>query len=105
MPVNVTDADFIAGRGSSANPCAENYGGTSAFSEKESQAVKNGILRLKHRIVAYLNVHSYSQVDHLTIIKNVTSSKSRYFQQNSNIEMCTIMLGPHVTVRIYKNET
>ncbi|OQR73366.1 zinc carboxypeptidase A 1-like [Tropilaelaps mercedesae] len=49
-------------RGSSANPCAENYGGTAAFSEKESQAVKTGIMRLKDRLVVYMNAHSYSQV-------------------------------------------
>ncbi|XP_022708271.1 carboxypeptidase B-like [Varroa jacobsoni] len=49
-------------RGSSANPCAENYGGTSAFSEKESQAVRNGVTRLRDRLIVYLNVHSYSQV-------------------------------------------
>ncbi|XP_003740143.1 carboxypeptidase B [Galendromus occidentalis] len=49
-------------RGSSANPCAENFAGLTPFSEKESQAIRTGINRLSGRLLVYLNVHSYSQV-------------------------------------------
>ncbi|UYV60989.1 SLC6A2 [Cordylochernes scorpioides] len=43
-------------------PCAETYAGTRAFSEPETKAIADFILRNKHRLKAFLNFHSYSQL-------------------------------------------
>lgn len=44
--------------GSSSNPCAEDYRGASAFSEPETQAIKN-FVDLHTNIVSGVNIHSY----------------------------------------------
>lgn len=49
------------GNGSSGNPCSETYRGTAAFSEPETAAVRDWILAHPN-IVAYTDLHSYSQV-------------------------------------------
>ncbi|CAG2101594.1 unnamed protein product [Medioppia subpectinata] len=49
------------GQGASTNPCSETYRGPSAFSEPETKAVSDYVLRNKDRIKAYLAVHSYGQ--------------------------------------------
>uniref|UniRef100_A0A0N5AFM3 Zinc carboxypeptidase A 1 n=1 Tax=Syphacia muris TaxID=451379 RepID=A0A0N5AFM3_9BILA len=46
--------------GSSTDPCHETYHGTSAFSEPESQAVRDFLQELKPE--AFLTLHSYSQM-------------------------------------------
>ena len=42
-------------------PCLETFIGDAAFSEAESQAVRNVVLRYRHRMVAYLSYHSFGQ--------------------------------------------
>lgn len=49
------------GKGSSKNPCTETYGGSSAFSEPESQAIRNFILSSGANFKAYISFHSYGQ--------------------------------------------
>ncbi|UYV60986.1 SLC6A2 [Cordylochernes scorpioides] len=48
--------------GASIRPCAETYAGTRAFSEPETKAIADFILRNKHRLKAFLTFHSYSQL-------------------------------------------
>ena len=42
-------------------PCLETYIGDKAFSEAESQAIKNFVLLNRRKIVAYLSYHSFGQ--------------------------------------------
>ncbi|KAF5301248.1 hypothetical protein FQR65_LT00948 [Abscondita terminalis] len=54
--------DFHWGEsGSSSNPCSEIYRGPSAFSELETQNVRNHINEEKKRIKLYLTLHSYGK--------------------------------------------
>ncbi|KAI1285167.1 Carboxypeptidase B [Halotydeus destructor] len=48
--------------GTSDNPCSEIYAGARAFSEIESRAVAEFIMRKKDTLKLYLAVHSYSQL-------------------------------------------
>lgn len=50
--------------GSSNSPCKDTYHGPYAFSEKESQAVRDGVRRIKatHDLVSFVSVHAYSQL-------------------------------------------
>lgn len=53
------------GPGSSSNKCAETYRGTGAFSEPESQAMRDYIERKREEGVnwrAYFAIHSYAQM-------------------------------------------
>jgi len=45
--------------GSSNNPCSETYHGPKAFSEKETQAVRKAVQRVKNRLAIYISIHSY----------------------------------------------
>jgi len=51
----------FGGAGTSSDPCDDTYRGRSAFSEPESQAVKNFVLNHKD-IRAFLTIHAYSQM-------------------------------------------
>ncbi|XP_071543633.1 carboxypeptidase B-like [Panulirus ornatus] len=55
------DSDF-GGPGTSNSPCSDIYHGVSAFSEKESQAVRDSINALGGRVKMYFTIHSYSQL-------------------------------------------
>ena len=46
-------------RPASPIPCLDTYHGPAAFSEPESQAVRNFVMDRKHRIKAYLAFHSF----------------------------------------------
>ncbi|VDK87298.1 unnamed protein product [Litomosoides sigmodontis] len=48
--------------GSSPSPCSSVYHGSHAFSEPETRAVRDAILRLRQRIKAYMSLHTYSQL-------------------------------------------
>ena len=50
--------------GSSDNPCADTYHGPLAFSEKESQAVRDATLKINstQKIASHVSIHSYSQM-------------------------------------------
>ncbi|GBM53074.1 Carboxypeptidase B [Araneus ventricosus] len=48
--------------GSSSSPCSETYAGFTAFSEPETKAISDYIFTQKEKFVAYLAVHSYSQL-------------------------------------------
>ncbi|GFQ92013.1 carboxypeptidase A2 [Trichonephila clavata] len=48
--------------GSSSSPCSETYAGFTAFSEPETKAISDYIFPQKEKFVAYLAVHSYSQL-------------------------------------------
>ncbi|XP_069947767.1 carboxypeptidase B isoform X2 [Cherax quadricarinatus] len=54
------DSDF-GGAGSSNNPCSDYYSGESAFSERESQAVRGSIEALPD-VRMYFSLHSYAQL-------------------------------------------
>lgn len=47
--------------GSSDLPCAETYNGGAAFSEIESQIIRDTILAIANQTAVYLTVHSYGQ--------------------------------------------
>ncbi|KAI8999208.1 hypothetical protein BC832DRAFT_228024 [Gaertneriomyces semiglobifer] len=47
--------------GTSSSPCQENYRGTAAFSEPETQAIKNFVLSLPNR-AGGIDIHSYGQL-------------------------------------------
>ena len=49
------------GFGASENACKETYRGTSAFSEPESRAIRDFLLRGENNFVLYLTFHSYGQ--------------------------------------------
>jgi carboxypeptidase A2 len=49
------------GEGSSGNPCSETYRGTAAFSEPETQAMRN-FITARPQIKAHIDFHSYSQL-------------------------------------------
>ncbi|XP_015787637.2 carboxypeptidase A4-like [Tetranychus urticae] len=55
------DIDF-GGYSTSPNPCSEMFKGDKAFSEKESQAVRDGVQKLGKSLKVFLTLHSYSQL-------------------------------------------
>ncbi|XP_020615323.1 carboxypeptidase B-like [Orbicella faveolata] len=48
--------------GASGHPCSEIYHGRAAMSEREVQSVANFLQSQGHRLVGYLDIHSYSQI-------------------------------------------
>uniref|UniRef100_A0A8R1TLG2 Peptidase_M14 domain-containing protein n=1 Tax=Onchocerca volvulus TaxID=6282 RepID=A0A8R1TLG2_ONCVO len=48
--------------GSSSAACSQIYHGRKAFSEPETQAIRDAILRLRKRMKAYMTLHTYSQL-------------------------------------------
>lgn len=48
--------------GSSGNPCSDTYAGSEAFSEPETKAISEYLLKRKGKFIAFLAVHSYSQL-------------------------------------------
>lgn len=52
----------ISGPGTSSNPCSEIYRGPAAFSEAESQAVRDGVNSIGDNLKMYITIHSYSQL-------------------------------------------
>ncbi|KOB67948.1 Carboxypeptidase B, partial [Operophtera brumata] len=48
--------------GTSSNPCTDTYGGSRAFSEIETQVVRNIIQENLHRMALYLTMHSYGSM-------------------------------------------
>ncbi|KAK6107080.1 Zinc carboxypeptidase family protein [Brugia pahangi] len=48
--------------GSSSSPCSNIYRGKYAFSEPETQAVRDALLPLREQIKAYITLHTYSQL-------------------------------------------
>lgn len=55
------DANF-GGIGSSTSPCSETYGGAYAFSEAESRAMRDILLRIQDRTKAAVSIHNNAQV-------------------------------------------
>lgn len=53
--------DF-GGPGTSGDVCSSIYRGPEAFSEREAQAVRDGVQAVKDRIQMFFSVHSYSQM-------------------------------------------
>ncbi|VDM95238.1 unnamed protein product [Thelazia callipaeda] len=60
LVMNVTFS--IPETGSSYSPCSEIYHGKYAFSEKETRAVRDAVLSLRHRMKSYITLHTYSQL-------------------------------------------
>lgn len=48
--------------GASTNPCSETYAGPKAFSEPETMNMANHMWRHRQRLMAYVALHSYSQL-------------------------------------------
>ncbi|XP_064645163.1 carboxypeptidase B-like [Lineus longissimus] len=48
--------------GASSNPCSDGYGGRSAFSEVETQAMSNFVYANRATIKAFISLHSYGQM-------------------------------------------
>ena len=48
--------------GASSHPCSPAYHGRAAMSEEEVQSVANFLESQQHRLVGYLDIHSYSQM-------------------------------------------
>uniref|UniRef100_A0A1I7S612 Zinc carboxypeptidase A 1 n=1 Tax=Bursaphelenchus xylophilus TaxID=6326 RepID=A0A1I7S612_BURXY len=56
------DFHFSAG-GASTYPCSEIFHGRNAFSEPESKAIRDAVLKLgPQRLVAFISLHAYSQL-------------------------------------------
>ncbi|XP_042893022.1 carboxypeptidase B-like [Penaeus japonicus] len=55
------DSDF-GGPGTSNSPCSDIYHGPSAFSEAESQAVRDSVQALASQMKVFFTIHSYSQL-------------------------------------------
>ncbi|XP_022688751.1 carboxypeptidase B-like isoform X1 [Varroa jacobsoni] len=53
--------DF-AGTGSNGDVCSDSYRGPQAFSELESQAIRNGIQSLDKQVKMFFTLHSYGQL-------------------------------------------
>ena len=51
----------FTGKGTSSNPCNENFRGTQPFSEKEVLAMAEYMWTLQGRMNIYLSLHSYGQ--------------------------------------------
>uniref|UniRef100_A0A1I8I7F6 Peptidase_M14 domain-containing protein n=1 Tax=Macrostomum lignano TaxID=282301 RepID=A0A1I8I7F6_9PLAT len=49
------------GQGTSSNPCAETFRGSSAFSEPETRAVRDKLLAIRLRTISFITMHSYGQ--------------------------------------------
>ncbi|KAH8352178.1 hypothetical protein KR084_002465 [Drosophila pseudotakahashii] len=56
------DSHWMESNGASSNPCAEDYGGPSPFSEPEIQAMADYVSSNKDKINVLLAFHSYSQL-------------------------------------------
>jgi carboxypeptidase A2 len=55
--------DFQWGElGASANPCHDTYRGVKAFSEVETQILRDAVLELKENCKFYLSLHSYGNM-------------------------------------------
>jgi len=50
------------GKGTSGNPCDIDFRGYSAFSEKETIAVRDYVDKQKSKVVLYINFHAYGQL-------------------------------------------
>ncbi|MFH4973409.1 hypothetical protein AB6A40_000118 [Gnathostoma spinigerum] len=48
--------------GTSHEPCAETYHGPAPFSEPETRAMRDAIMKLRHRLDAVIDLHTYSQL-------------------------------------------
>ncbi len=55
------DANF-GGIGSSTEPCSDTYGGEFAFSEAESQAMRDALLKIQDRVKAVVSIHNNAQM-------------------------------------------
>lgn len=55
------DVDF-GGASTSSNPCSDIFRGDSAFSEKETQAIRDTVLDLGKDLKIFISLHSYSQM-------------------------------------------
>ncbi|KAG8196506.1 hypothetical protein JTE90_012322 [Oedothorax gibbosus] len=52
----------FGGAGTSGDSCSEIFRGEAAFSEAESRAIRDGVLRLGSNLKAYFTLHAYSQL-------------------------------------------
>lgn len=50
------------GKGTSGNPCDQDFRGYKPFSELETIAVKQYVEAHKHKVVLYINFHAYGQL-------------------------------------------
>lgn len=58
----LTEYCNFAATGSSTNPCKETYHGAAAFSEPESQAVRDFVMSKRGSLKGFISLHSYSQL-------------------------------------------
>ena len=70
---------MLAEAGASSHPCSEIYHGRAAMSEREVQNVANFLQSEKHRLVGYLDIHSYSQI--LMFPWGYTKRRNKDFQE------------------------
>ena len=70
---------MLAEAGASSHPCSEIYHGRAAMSEREVQNVANFLQSEKHRLVGYLDIHSYSQI--LMFPWGYTKKRNKDFQE------------------------
>ncbi|MCP9259664.1 Carboxypeptidase B [Dirofilaria immitis] len=62
VDLNRNFAFHFAEVGSSSSPCSAIYHGRNAFSEPETQAIRDAILSLRKQMKAYMTLHTYSQL-------------------------------------------
>ena len=81
--------------GSSDLPCGETYNGGAAFSEIESQVVRDTVLSIAGQTAVYLTVHSYGQY-WLTPWGYTSALPDDYPQlvSSSNVTICLELIYP-----------
>lgn len=53
---------FVVGVGTSSYPCSDTYHGSKPFSEIEVRSVARYLYGIRRRLIAYYNIHAYSQL-------------------------------------------
>ncbi|XP_078573704.1 carboxypeptidase A2-like [Branchiostoma floridae x Branchiostoma japonicum] len=62
VDANLNWDEHFGGAGSSPHPCSDDYRGSAAFSEAETQAVHDLVLTNNNNVKAYLSVQAYGQM-------------------------------------------
>lgn len=94
------DVDFGGAGVSTKNPCSLIYCGKTAFSEKESEALKNYILALGPNLQAYISLHSFSQ-----LLMYPYGYKSELLENDKELRRLTILAAEAIQSKqgeIYK---
>lgn len=84
---------FITGVGTSRKPCDEIYCGDKPFSESESRALRDMMIKLESRMKAYFSLHAFSQLwmTPYGIHKNLPTNYADLVREN-NCDLAIIII-------------